>query len=520
MFNPSKNACGNTADFVSSVGNGPFSVTQEFPETQNHNGDHGDNSVHNPLGAETEAEFDSLSITHKTFLAGCEDKRSTVGSNEIAGNTQQLVCLEMSPYMPSMANSQMALESRYGAEPMIRQASDTFSVSTLVAGDPGDDAMFTTDLNDFPDYEQLDLLGVLRTLDLPTDRRRPAEPSFTGAECRFRLDTPLTLLLTSLGHDVGADLGIVALAAWCSLLSRLSGEDSLAVGIHHIDEKGISADPLPLHVDFSDEPNALQLLQRLKRSIAAARARSAVKGGGATTPHQDSRLTSDQVAFYTHVGGFTQPVNDYVSLRGDLELHLLQDNEDAVFSIHYATDLYNKDTIERFAGYLKAVLVNMLAKGYRPVASFDILSPTERKLLLETWNDSTRDFPSDRCIHQLFEEQVGKSPEAVAIVHGERKITYIELNALADRFACQLVGVGVKQGDYVAMLLQRSVELVTAQLAIFKVGATYVPIDLKAPVERQAFIIKDSAAVLLITDSVTEVHSALKLPQRRLGKSG
>ncbi|KAG0360084.1 hypothetical protein BGZ54_009708, partial [Gamsiella multidivaricata] len=199
----------------------------------------------------------------------------------------------------------------------------------------------------------------------------------------------------------------------------------------------------------------------------------------------------------------------------ELELHLLQDKEDAAARIHYATDLYNKGTIERYAGYLKAVLMNMVVNSGHPVASFDIISPTEKKLLLETWNESAAEYPADRCIQRLFEDQVDKSPETIAIVHDEQALTYLELNTIAHRFACHLVNAGVKRGDFVAILLPRSIELVATQLAVLKVGAAYVPIDSKAPVDRQAFIAKDSAAVLLVTNTKAESPFALKLPLLR-----
>ncbi|KAF9339851.1 hypothetical protein BGX26_009209, partial [Mortierella sp. AD094] len=155
----------------------------------------------------------------------------------------------------------------------------------------------------------------------------------------------------------------------------------------------------------------------------------------------------------------------------DLELHLLQDKEDWVVSIHYATALYNEGSVERYAGYVKAVLMDMVTNTSKPVAFFDILSSAEKKLLLETWNETDAEYPADRCIHHLFEAQVDKTPDAIAIIHHEQELTYRELNAIANHLSYRLVEAGVKPGNYVAVLLQRSIELVVTQLAVLKVGA-------------------------------------------------
>lgn len=312
------------------------------------------------------------------------------------------------------------------------------------------------------------------------------------------------------------------LVAWSIVLSRLSGEDSFVIGIDIFDEKGLSIDALPVHVDLTGEPNAFQLLERVKNAFAVAgvhRVHPSDKVDGTTIPSQEKAPHRIQVSVYTHNEGFAQPSADYVAVQGDLELHLSRDNEDAAVSIRYATAIYSRHTIERHTGYLQAVLANMVANGGLPIASFDIMSPAEKTLLLETWNETAAEYPADRCIHHLFEDQVDKSPDAVAIVHGERALTYLELNAIADRFACQLLGARVRHGDLVAFLFQRSVELVAIQLAVLKVGATYVPIDPKVPVSRQAFIVRDSAAVLLATDAKTEIPSALDLPVLFFGMS-
>nr|WCR32674.1 calpinactam synthetase [Mortierella alpina] len=396
---------------------------------------------------------------------------------------------------------------------MTRQPSETSSVSTLQAGGSEDETIPSVSLKD--SLERKQKVFASRALELPTDRRRPAEFSSAGAELRLLLDAPLKQLLTSLGHDSGSRFSTVVLVAWSILLSRLSGEDSFIVGMGQVDELVLSSKALPVHVDLSGEPNTLQLLERVKHALAVAAVHASAKAEGTTVPTEEDKGTLYQAALYSHSGGFAQPPTGHVSVKCDLELHLLQDKEDAALSIRYASALYNKETVERYAGYLKAILANMVANSGQSITTFDITSQAEKTLVLETWNESAAEFPADRCIHQLFEQQVQRSPGAIAIVHGEQILTYRELNALTDRLACKLFEAGVSRGDAVAFLLHKSVELVTTQLAVLKVGAAYVPIDPKAPMERQAFIAKDSAAVLLVTDTSADIPSALELPLLR-----
>ncbi|KAI9234719.1 MAG: hypothetical protein BYD32DRAFT_371803 [Podila humilis] len=149
----------------------------------------------------------------------------------------------------------------------------------------------------------------------------------------------------------------------------------------------------------------------------------------------------------------------------------------------------------------------MVTNKGQPVASFDILSQEEKKLLLETWNETDAEYPAERCVHHLFEDQVDNSPDAVAIVHGEEELRYLELNAMANHLARQLVQAGVKPGDFVALLFERSIELVVAELAILKAGAAYVPIDTRTPADRLAYIVSHTGAKLLVTDESTNVSA-------------
>ncbi|OAQ22232.1 acetyl-CoA synthetase-like protein, partial [Linnemannia elongata AG-77] len=169
----------------------------------------------------------------------------------------------------------------------------------------------------------------------------------------------------------------------------------------------------------------------------------------------------------------------------------------------------------RFLKFLDALAI----EPAQPISSIDLLDAKERRQLLVEWNATERDYPAHQCIHQLFEEQAERTPEATALVYENQVLSYAELNARANHLAHQLMELSVQPGDYIATVLERSMELVAAQLAILKVGAVYVPIDPKAPAQRQTWIVADCGARLLIADAHTEVPATLLVPLLRLTSS-
>ncbi|KAG0200037.1 hypothetical protein BGX28_006796, partial [Mortierella sp. GBA30] len=151
-----------------------------------------------------------------------------------------------------------------------------------------------------------------------------------------------------------------------------------------------------------------------------------------------------------------------------------------------------------------------------PVQALAVLPAEEYELVVHSWNKTDAPYPSERCVHQLFEDQMKRTPDAIAVEHDDRSLTYHKLNNRAARLAQRLTDLGVQRGDHVAILLERSFELIVAQLAILKVGAAYVPIDVKAPVDRQVYIVSDSGAKLLITDEIRDVPVEIQVSMLRL----
>ena len=175
--------------------------------------------------------------------------------------------------------------------------------------------------------------------------------------------------------------------------------------------------------------------------------------------------------------------------------------------VEYATSLFDQATIERYLGYFRTLLEAMVADDTQAVDRLTILDEAERHQLLYGWNDTRTEFPADKCVHQLFEEQVERSPDAVAVVFEEDSLSYAELNARANRLAHYLQELGVKPDDRVALCVDRSLEMVVALLAVLKAGGAYVPLDPAYPPERLQFMLRDADPVALLTHS--HLHNLL-----------
>ncbi|CAO3566665.1 unnamed protein product [Mortierella alpina] len=353
--------------------------------------------------------------------------------------------------------------------------------------------------------DQRQPLGAVPVVfDLPMDHRPSNGLFYSEAFLQARLEDPLKAQLSSLAHDYDSDLPTAVLVAWIIVLSRLSDQEDIVLSVCGSFGKETFTSPQALNVDLSGDLDASKLFERTKHTLKVANNRQSIVNDPINPSENGDIPALSQAGFYSHTGGLAQPSNHHGTMEC-LELHLFHDKEDITMGIRYAADLFNMDTIERYIWYIKAVLTNMVTDKGQPVALFDILSPEEKRLLIETWNETDAEYPAERCAHHLFEDQVDKSPYAVAIVHGKKELTYLELNAMANRLARQIAQAGIDAGDFVALLFERSIELVVSELAVLKAGAAYVPIDTRTPADRLAFILSDTASKLLLTSEDTKV---------------
>ncbi|KMJ45340.1 hypothetical protein AB204_09455 [Xenorhabdus khoisanae] len=372
------------------------------------------------------------------------------------------------------------------------------------------------------DYWRTALAGVPVLLDLPTDRPRPSEQSFTGDLVPVVLEPALTAALKQLSEQHGTTLFMTLLSAWAIVLSRLSGQEDVVIGTpsagrnHQAVESliGFFVNTLALRVDLSGVPNAAELLTRVKQTALAAQAHQDLPFEQVVEIVQPSRQLAHTPLFQVmfawqnneHTGWelpglAVSPADVLLNIaKFDLELNLSEEEDHIVGALHYATALFDKPTIERHVGYLHAVLQAMVADLQQPVGKIDILAPAERQLLLETWNGTETPYPDPLGIHQVFEQQAGKTPGATALIYEKQTFSYAELNARANRLAHQLIALGVTPDQRVAICVTRSPAMIIGLLAVLKAGGAYVPLDPDYPGERLAHILTDAAPVILLAD--------------------
>ncbi|QPQ89142.1 amino acid adenylation domain-containing protein (plasmid) [Burkholderia gladioli] len=361
-------------------------------------------------------------------------------------------------------------------------------------------------------------------LALPGDRPRPPQQTFAGAAVPVLIDAELTQGLKRLGHRHGTTLFMTLLAAWAAVLARLSGQDDLVIGTPVANRNRIELEPLigffvntlALRIDLTGAPTVTELLARVRQLTLAAQDHQDLPFEQVVEIVQPPRRLDHTPLFQVM---FAWQNNDpgvlelpglnigpagpsHNQIKFDLELSLGETGDAVAGSIGYATALFDASTIERQRGYLLALLRAMVADDAQSVARIDVLPADERELLLETWNRTDTPYPAHLCVHQLFEQQVQRTPEAIALVWEEQSLTYDQLNIQANRLAHRLIELGVRPDTRVALCAERSPAMVIALLAILKAGGAYVPLDPAYPGERLSHILHDAQPLLLLADAV------------------
>jgi amino acid adenylation domain-containing protein len=372
------------------------------------------------------------------------------------------------------------------------------------------------------EYWQETLADAPEPLELPADRPRPEQPDHAGALVRLELDGEMTAALRALGSRHGATLPTTLLAGWATVLGRLSGQTDLVLGAstgsrarQQVDGLvGCFEHPLPVRVDLSGWPTAAELLGRVEARVQEAlrnqdlpfqRMVELVQPDGAAPPA--TQLFRAAFAWRDAPRSAELPglridaaVVEPRSTAGlDLSLEFREEGGGVAGEVVFATALFERETVERYTGYLRRVLGGMAADAARPVDRLALLSDDERRRVVEEWNRTEAPYPGESYIHERFEAQAGRTPDAVAVVYGDRHLTYGELNARANRLAHHLRDLGVRPDARVAICVERGLEMVVAVLGVLKAGGAYLPLDPGYPRERLLDMVQDSAPVVLLT---------------------
>ena len=365
------------------------------------------------------------------------------------------------------------------------------------------------------------LSGAPALLELPTDHPRPALQSYCGACELMQLSPTLSEGLKALSRREGVTLFMTLVAGFKVLLSRYSGQEDVVVGspiagrtrreFEHL--IGFFVNTLVLRTDLSGDPTVRELLGRVREMAMGAYAHQDLPFEKLVEELRPPRSLSYSPLFQVLLVLQNAP-------RADMEIAGLEVRSEAVHSgtskfdmtlsveetsaglrgtLEYNTDLFDAVTIRRMLGHYQRLLEGMVADPGQPISRLPLLTEDERHQLLVEWNNTACDYPADRCVHQLFEEQVERTPDAVALVFEDQELTYGELNARSNQLAHYLQSQGVGPETLVAICMERSPEMVVGLLGILKAGGAYVPLDPEYPAERLAFMLQDAQAPLLLT---------------------
>jgi surfactin family lipopeptide synthetase A len=370
-------------------------------------------------------------------------------------------------------------------------------------------------------YWKKQLEGAPGVLDLPTDRPRPAVQSYRGARQSFELSKGLTEQLKALSRKEGVTLFMTLLAAFQGLLYRYTEQEDIVVGSPIANRNrteiegliGFFVNTLVLRTDLSGNPTFRELLHRMRNTALEAYEHQDLPFEKLVEELQPERSLSHspffQVMFVlqnapstavTFEGLSASPVRiDAETAKFDLTLFMSETEEGLRGSLQYGTDLFDAATIARMSGHLQTLLEGIVENPHQRITHLPILTQAEEHQLLVEWNDTERDYPKDKCIHQLFEEQVERTPGATAAVFEDQRLTYRELNVRANQLAHYLRKLGVGTETLVGISVERSLEMVVGLLGILKAGGAYVPLDPQYPKDRLEFMLEDTQAPILLT---------------------
>ncbi|HEX8353404.1 MAG TPA: amino acid adenylation domain-containing protein, partial [Pyrinomonadaceae bacterium] len=394
------------------------------------------------------------------------------------------------------------------------------------------------------DYWRETLAAPLATLDLPTDRPRPPVQTYRGASKALSLGPELTGRLQSLARSTGSSLFVLLLTAFKVMLHRYTGQTDILVGCPVAgrnvpgteDLVGYFVNPLALRTDASGDPGFRQMLERVRRATLGALEHREypfpLLAGRLNLARDPSRNPLFQVMFALQkaqpsagesLSAFALGETGAAVRFGDLTFRSLSLTErqvpfdlmlmvaegeaDLSASLQFNRDLFDDETAGRILEQFGTLLSAAVADPERAVSGLDLLTPSERRRLLSEWNATGAEFERDRLVHELFEAQAERTPDAVALVAEDDTLTYAALESRANRLARHLRRAGVAPGSVVGIHVERSSSLAVAILGVLKAGAAYLPLDPSHPAERLGLILENARVPLVITSE--RLHAGL-----------
>nr|WP_326929407.1 non-ribosomal peptide synthetase [Burkholderia pseudomallei] len=397
-------------------------------------------------------------------------------------------------------------------------------------------------------FWQTNLSGAPTLLELPTDRPRPPKQSHAGASVEVKLGAALSERVKRLSQRHGVTPYMTLLSSWAAVLGRLSGQEEVVIGSPVAGRNrtevealiGFFVNTLALRLDLSSEPTVGELLKRTKAQVLSAQAHQDLPFDQVVERVKPPRSTAHPPLFQVMFVWQNMPAGELtipgLTIRAvetplqtaqfELTLSLQEAGDDIVGHLNYASALFDESTVRRYVTYWRRLLEGMTAGAAdQTIVGLPLLDEAERKQVVYAWNATERDYPIEQCIHQLFEAQVDRKPEAIALTFDGQRLSYAELNARANRLAHYLQGRGVGPDRLVALCAERGIEMVVGLLAILKAGGAYVPLDPSHPPERLRRMLDDTNPVAVLVDDIGadalasfESHVAARSPRVHLSR--
>ncbi|MBC9909503.1 non-ribosomal peptide synthase/polyketide synthase [Chitinophaga varians] len=373
-------------------------------------------------------------------------------------------------------------------------------------------------------------LSGTTTLQLPTDFPRPAVQSTRGSMYSFRFDRELSAALQALSQQQGTTLFMTLLAAFKVLLCRYSGQEDICVGVPVAGRTrqetegliGFFINTLALRSDLGNDPAFTTLLQQVKQTTLGAYEQQEVpfeQVVDAVVRERDiSRTPLFQVMFVLQNApeeadlklgelALAQQESAHTTSRFDLSWSVIEGANGLMGSVEYCVDLFHESTIQRMVAHFEQLLRAIVQTPGIAIEELTLVTTEETVQLLHAFNQAPVAYPAEDTMLSLFATQVAMRPNSTALASATTSVTYKTLDERSSQLAHYLLGQGVKAGDRVPVCLERSPDIVLAMLAIMKAGAAYVPVDPAYPLDRIRYMLHDSGATVLITDS--ESNSSL-----------
>ena len=369
-------------------------------------------------------------------------------------------------------------------------------------------------------YWKSTLAGSPATLELPTDHPRPAIQNHAGAFEELVFDETLTAALKEFSRRNRITPFMTLMAAWAVMLTRVSGQQDVLIGMpaanrgqKEIEELiGFFVNTLVVRLDMSGSPSVRELLERTKvQTLAALRHQDLPFERVVALVHPTRSLAQSPLFQVMFAWQSAEEILEFPAIETDT-LHLphrsaifdltlyLQEGKNTIYGgVEYATALFEQSTIKRYLGYFRTLLQAMVANDAEAIDRLPMLSEAEQRQLIVEWNRTERDYPGETPLAAQVEEQVLRTPDAIAVVFGNESLTYRELNERANQLARELVKHGAGPDELVGIFVDRSLGMMITLLAIAKSGAGYVPMDPFLPATRLQFMMQESGMRLVVS---------------------